>query len=103
MNESCHTHERVVSRTAEHDRGEVERKLQTRGLRDLDMTLVLKKEPPAVLDISGGGGGGKALVFEKKATTPRVVARESSTGMWWVGSQTSMDAADKLRSQRSER
>lgn len=56
---------------------------------------------------STGGNAGGALVFEsKKSLAPRSRLGERSSegsGMWWIGTQTSMEAADKLQAQRSQR
>jgi hypothetical protein len=89
---------------ARPNKDEYRRRLENRGLRDLECSVVSKPEAShARIEASSGAGSGgaKALVFEKKATTPR--ASQRNEGMWWVGSQTAMDAADKLQSQRSQR
>ena len=81
---------------ARPNREEFLKHLETRGLRDVDVTLVREEQGPTTLfetsGAAGGGGGAKALVFEKKTNSFRGLMH-----------QTSMDAADKLQSQRSQR
>ena len=96
--------------------------LEKRGLCALDAGLIAnthrQKGLMAKKDSSANGGsaagsmvagraitsGNAGLVFEKKSSTPRSRASERAEGgMWWVGSQTSIEAADKLQAQRSQR
>lgn len=91
----------------------------TRGLLALDASVVSTQDSTAsAANASGsmaaarastGGNAGGALVFEsKKSSAPRSRLSErssegSTSGMWWMGTQTSMEAADKLQAQRSQR